>query len=306
MRPSLPPSQLTTGPLMNVIRLSWDQLPSNRPSFEQIARDIKNLRAEWSTQSLGAPTFDSPKPPPILAQWEAQDPYHPHHSPDILPPPLPSGASSTGHQNSTFPVKSSRDVVGHRDTALGLDIGNDEARSNVHAEQGRGGTGITRSSSISTDTPSSAAYADIPDQDWQSILASGFHSPLDPNTIAAKYQNERRYRMLLQHDYHTIRRVFIPLCHYCVITPRFEQSPSRYGGHLASNLAQWVSYRSRTAVSRCCSMHSTLARHQLERRTSCRCCPGTARFLRVPNVRTSVMLHNVVLIASKGYFPLRT
>lgn len=213
MRPSLPPSQLTTGPLMDVIRLSWDQFPSNRPSFEQIARDIKKLRSGRSTPSLGAPSFDSPKPPPILAQWGAQDPYHPHHSPDILPLPLPSGGSSTGHQNSTFPVKSSRDVVGYRESALGLDIGNDEARSvsNVHAEQGRDGTGITRSSSISTDAPSSETYADIPDQDWRSTLASGFHFPLDPNTIAAKYQNERRYRMLLQHDYHTIRRVFIPI-----------------------------------------------------------------------------------------------
>jgi len=41
MRPSLPPSYLTSGPLMDVIRSSWDYLPSNRPSFEQIARDIK-------------------------------------------------------------------------------------------------------------------------------------------------------------------------------------------------------------------------------------------------------------------------
>lgn len=207
MRPSLPPSQLVAGPLMNVIRLSWDQLPSNRPSFEQVAREIEKLRAERSAQSLSTPSFDSPKPSSILAQWGAQNPYHPHHSPDILPPPLPDGMSSTGHQNSTFTIKSSPDV-GHPGSALGLDIGNHE----VHAEQGREdfwGTGITRSSSISTDTTSSESYATIPDQNWQSILASGYHSPLDPNTVAAKYQNERRYRMLLQHDYHTIRKLFI-------------------------------------------------------------------------------------------------
>ena len=198
---------------MDVIRLSWDQIPPNRPSFDKIARDIKELRAERSTQNLSTPSSDSPKHPPILTQWGAQNPY-PHHSPDILPSPLPGSVSSAGHQNSAFPVKSSPDV-GHPGSALGLDIGNDEARSvsNVHAEQERGdfwGTRVTRSSSISTDTTSSETYASIPDQNWQSILASGFHSPLDPNTIAARYQNERRYRMLLQHDYHTIRRLFIP------------------------------------------------------------------------------------------------
>ena len=211
MRPSLPPSQLTSGPLMNVIRLSWDQIPSNRPSFEQIAREIKKLRAERSTQNLSTPSSDSPKHPPILTQWGAQNPYHPHHSPDILPPPLPGSVSSPGHQDTTFPVKSSPDV-GHPGSALGLDLGNDEARSvsDVHARGDSWGTRITRSSSISTDATSSETYASIPDQNWQSILASGFHSPLDPNTIAAKHQNERRYRMLLQHDYHTIRRLSIP------------------------------------------------------------------------------------------------
>ena len=215
MRPSLPPSQLTAGPLMNVIRLSWDQLPSNRPSFEQISREIKKLRAERSAQSLSTPPFDSPNHPPIFAQWGTPNPYHPHHSPDILPLPLPGGVSAAGPHDSTFPIKSSPDV-GHPESALGLDIGNDEAKSvsNVHAEQGRGdfwGTGMTRSNSISTDGTSSESYGSIPDQNWQSILASGFHSPLDPNTVAAKYQNERRYRMLLQHEYHTIRKIFIPL-----------------------------------------------------------------------------------------------
>ena len=41
MRPSLPPSSLANDQLMNVIRASWDRVPSNRPSFEQIARELK-------------------------------------------------------------------------------------------------------------------------------------------------------------------------------------------------------------------------------------------------------------------------
>jgi abelson tyrosine-protein kinase 1/abelson tyrosine-protein kinase 2 len=40
-----------------------------------------------------------------------------------------------------------------------------------------------------------------------SVLESGYLEPVDE--IAAKYQDERRYRMLLQHDYHTIRGSYI-------------------------------------------------------------------------------------------------
>jgi hypothetical protein len=42
-------------------------------------------------------------------------------------------------------------------------------------------------------------------------LASSYLAPVDE--MAAKYQDERRYRMLLQHDYHTICGYFILLCY---------------------------------------------------------------------------------------------
>ncbi|KAH8978454.1 kinase-like domain-containing protein [Lactarius hatsudake] len=47
MRPSLPPSNLVNGQLMNVIRASWDTVPSNRPSFKQTARELQKQRAEY-------------------------------------------------------------------------------------------------------------------------------------------------------------------------------------------------------------------------------------------------------------------
>jgi hypothetical protein len=211
MRPSLPPSQLTDGPLMNIIRASWDQRPANRPPFEQIARDVKKLRVERSSQSLCAPPSESPKPAPILAQWGTQSPYRPHHSPDILPPPLPDGVFPTVSQNSNFPINTSNDA-GHAGSALGLDLGNEEASpvSVVHVEEGGTdllSTGNTRSSSISSDTISSGPSILLPDQ---TIFASGYLSPLDRDTNAAKYQDERRYRMSLQHDYYPVRKSFIP------------------------------------------------------------------------------------------------
>jgi len=54
MRPELPPSNLVSGHLINLIRLSWDRVPSKRPSFEIIARELKKQRTG------GAPIVSTP------------------------------------------------------------------------------------------------------------------------------------------------------------------------------------------------------------------------------------------------------
>ena len=102
---------------MNVIRTSWDRDPSTRPSFEIIARELKKQRAEWSAQGLNSPMFDSPQPTPLVAEWDAQNPHHhAHHSPDILPRPLPG--------DDDVVVTPEAPISG-----LGLDTGEDDAIS---------------------------------------------------------------------------------------------------------------------------------------------------------------------------------
>ena len=184
MRPPLPPSSFSNGPLMNIIRSSWDSIPLHRPSFEKIAHDIKKMRAERLNTF---PSGDSPKPARLLDQWGAQYPHRTNHSPDILPQPL---------LNSGPPATPLMDAEGavYPGSALGLDIGP--------------GAGPTNSSSMSSDSPVSSASTVN-----QSALASGYLEPVDE--IAANCQDERRYRMLLQHDYHTIRGSYI--FHYCFI-----------------------------------------------------------------------------------------
>jgi hypothetical protein len=66
MRPELPPSNLVGGHLTNVIRLSWDRVPSKRPSFEKIVGDLKKQRAGWSANSINSvagPVSAGPLPP---------------------------------------------------------------------------------------------------------------------------------------------------------------------------------------------------------------------------------------------------
>lgn len=179
MRPPLPPSSFSSGPLMTIIRSSWDFIPSHRPSFEKITRDIKKLRAERLSTF---PSGDSPKPAPLIDQWGAH-PYRAHHSPDILPQPL----SNSGPLMDNSPNVEESAV--HPGSALGLDIGPGVPDLST--------TGPTRSSSTSSDTVASSVSIVDPN-----VLASGYLEPMDE--MAAKYQDERRYRMLLQHDYHTI------------------------------------------------------------------------------------------------------
>jgi abelson tyrosine-protein kinase 1 len=191
MRPPLPPSSFSCGPLMIIIRSSWDSTPSRRPSFEKITRDIKKMRAERLNTF---PSGDSPKPAaPLLDQWGAHYPYRTHHSPDILPEPLPnSGPPATPLMDNLHNVEES---AVHPGSALGLDIGPGAPDLST--------TGPTISRSMSSDTLASSASIVNP-----SVLASGYLEPVDE--MVAKYQDERRYRMLLQHDYHTIRGSYIP------------------------------------------------------------------------------------------------
>src|SRR6266478_4813216 len=138
MRPPIPPSSFSSGPLMDIIRSCWDFLPSRRPSFEKIARDIKKMHSERLNTF---PSGDSPKPAPLLDQWGAHNPYRTHHSPDILPQPLPnSGSPEMPLMNNSHDVE---DSASHPGSALGLDIGPGALGLSV--------SGPTRSSSMSSE-----------------------------------------------------------------------------------------------------------------------------------------------------------
>jgi hypothetical protein len=255
MRPSLPPSHLTSGPLMDTIRSSWDPLPSNRPSFEQIARDMKKLRAGRSAQSLHALVGDSPKPTPILDQWEAQNPYHhPHHrSPDILPQPLPDDESSTRSQDpTTFPFASNNGESGHSGSALGLEVGNDTTGLLwMHPWQKEELTRLPQS------IRDLAQYHRTLSRRMQAPLRQTFslpwHTMILPHCIRTSDGTECSCSTIttpsvgLSFSF-TVGAALL-LTHTRCAKLRF-----RYGTPLTLNSAQWASCRSRKVVLRHCSM----------------------------------------------------
>ncbi len=177
---------------MDVIRASWDREPTNRPTFEAIARDLRKHRAERSTQSLYSPPADSPRSQPLVTEWVTH--HRLHHSPDILPSELPGDVQGYVVDHDPPPLLGPG-------PGLGLDIGGDGADSLASAEEIRQ---ASRQNTWSTDTGTTASV----EFDQSIIHASDYLSPPDPDDpddMATMHRDERRYRMLLQHEYFTIR-----------------------------------------------------------------------------------------------------
>jgi abelson tyrosine-protein kinase 1/abelson tyrosine-protein kinase 2 len=191
--------------------------------------------------------------------------------------------------------------AGRPGSAPGLDFGGSD--SNLPMEKGAvdpSAIGPMRSSSVSSDTVACCASLVEP-----SLLASSYLAPLDD--MAARYQDERRYRMLLQHDYHTIRKSFIPFIVIPFIVILCHKSLSRH----AVTLPLWrpshvevgaVGFPSKPDGRFETLMHLILGRHLAATRTGFRCCLVTARFFRVTSDSTSIMPRNVAFIVSRGSF----
>ena len=103
MRPPLP-LNLVSGHLFDVIHTSWDRMPSKRPSFEKIARDLKIQRAGGSSHLLGAAVADTMLPTAgktLPTSSSARSPYmnvaHTARGRDL---PLNPPGSTTGSRPS--------------------------------------------------------------------------------------------------------------------------------------------------------------------------------------------------------------
>jgi hypothetical protein len=96
-RPSLPPpSNLVDVQLMDVICASWDRVPSNRPSFEKIERDLQRLRVVPSAQNVNLRTFDTEEHTPPVVGRDAQNSHISS---------LPTSQSSEGQPDNAAPQR---------------------------------------------------------------------------------------------------------------------------------------------------------------------------------------------------------
>ncbi|KAF5362649.1 hypothetical protein D9758_009617 [Tetrapyrgos nigripes] len=204
-RPHIPSTRFSTQDVQDLLRRCWASDPFDRPSFSEVARDLKLLRrnAGYNSEDVQSPR---------VPDWADRDrsPQISRPSPDMHPIPLPgSSPRDTGYNLSTSPQSS--DAASFR-TARDLSLSPTFPSLLSHREETVTTSRVQRpepvtytpsetssdTSSIFTSTPS-----DSGDEARNALLEyDGYDSPPPANDIIAEQRNERRYRLLLQHDFH--------------------------------------------------------------------------------------------------------
>ena len=209
-RPPLPNnSRFNTQGLQDILRLCWSANPTQRPNFSKIVKDLKQLR-KISGQEL----VDSPRIPVIDEEPETTD----YPSPDMRPI-VPQYLQAADHDLcelfsspifslSLLTCRKADDILPSMFQDPEQITGPPHSESTVSTEDVKKPelviytpATLSRASSITVPSASSSS-----EEHHNVIDYDGFDStpPLDERV--ANTWNERRYRLLLIHDYHPSRR----------------------------------------------------------------------------------------------------
>ncbi|KAF8584749.1 hypothetical protein K439DRAFT_1653139 [Ramaria rubella] len=246
-RPKIPLRPETSLSLVSLIEECWSTDPLSRPLFDSVARGlgvlVGGLRASKLSPSPRGRVLDlirekERKRSPDMAPVELPDVSVPEPMQDMRPKPgtlsLRRGAESPSALSpSSIPLQ-------HIVTPGGADgqlqdeympRADDEQHGEDAADPHPESRALSRNaSSIFTSThesesPSEAGYHDVA---WD-----GYESPPPRDTHIAARRNERRYRLLLQHDFHPTLNL-----------PLWEPSPVRLGavGYLSKPTGHFVTF----------------------------------------------------------------
>ncbi|KAK7005721.1 kinase domain-containing protein [Favolaschia claudopus] len=226
-RPTIPPSRFSTPGLQELLRVCWHKDPFVRPSFSHIVKDVKQLRKSFCGPASNAEDIPSPRIP----DWQEPDDdfaYTSRHSPDMHPIPLPRDSSSRGilpffdgsSPFSTAPNSANTSFYTARDTSQSsdtstFDVSNPLIHASLSYKEDTVATPCTHMTEGVLFTPSSRASSSLPpsnvphlnssEEDLNHLLLSsrdGSDSPAPQDHGMSELRNERRYRLLLSHEFH--------------------------------------------------------------------------------------------------------
>ncbi|KAF9523670.1 hypothetical protein CPB83DRAFT_862451 [Crepidotus variabilis] len=199
-RPPIPKhSRFNTPGLQDILRNCWNTKPDLRPQFSKIARDFRLLR-----KSFGQDLFESPRLPPIEDLPEQTSSPSPDMRPsDNLPSflrglnPIPQDIlhGSTNPEAADLAHKGglpTSDISHHEST---VSTGEIRMPEQVIYTPGPSNSSSRRSSVFVHHPEPDSGHIKVVDFD-------GYESPPPTDERAAAVKNERRYRLLLTHDYH--------------------------------------------------------------------------------------------------------
>ncbi|EIN05641.1 hypothetical protein PUNSTDRAFT_46534 [Punctularia strigosozonata HHB-11173 SS5] len=180
-RPPLPVLGPNSAELNALIRQCWDRNPSSRPGFAEIAKEIKRIRhRSGKAESPVPPPIDLPEEP--HSHWPSPDP-RPIELTDVDEDRVLAGSPDTWPAS----FKTALSVPGEWTPTARTPA------PSVHGDQSSDGQ---RRASESTDEPEDSRLPHS--HSWTDNLAS----PPPPTQSFAEARDERRYRMLLQHEFH--------------------------------------------------------------------------------------------------------
>ncbi|KAF7317864.1 Protein kinase domain-containing protein [Mycena kentingensis (nom. inval.)] len=216
-RPQIPASRYTTPALETLLRACWNEDPSARPAFSRIVKEAKQLRRDAELPFTGfGDDLASPPTSPMRPDWQDYEGAGSRPSPDMHPVPLPKTPPMDvpvpfpAHGHGPSPEPSSIDSY-HTSMSHGQSPPSGEHfiahREDTVSSSGTAvpepvvysTTSSSRTSSIFTPSTKSSSVDDLRDL----LLGdSGYDSPAPMDERVAEIRNERRYRMLLVHEFH--------------------------------------------------------------------------------------------------------
>lgn len=210
MRPEPPLQRVWSQQLTEILHQCWHREPAARPSFAKVDQEVQKLRRQH-----GADLKESPAP-----RVSEIDHIKTRKSPDMHPIPLPL-LPSESIRGSQSPQALTTTSFSADMTASFVEVGSapstevsfmtaaepesdhvhsDDYHGDYHDHHGGPSRASSRASSSLPDSQSEHEHIEYPRH----------FSPVPPDEHAQNVRDERRYRMLLQHEFHPSRTVFFP------------------------------------------------------------------------------------------------
>ncbi|KAF9462806.1 hypothetical protein BDZ94DRAFT_1260375 [Collybia nuda] len=206
-RPPIPNTRFNTPALQELLRLCWHNDPAVRPPFATIVKDVRVMRKSiGQVEETISPTIQE-----VPELWEQ---YYSRPSPDMRPSPLPipfgtpprdtvadflAGSPDSYADGSSFrTAREQSHSPPHPSHLSHLEetVSSSQIRMPVPVFY-TPSAASSRASSLFTHTPSTQS-----EENLNLVNYEGYDSPPPADERLAEIRNERRYRMLLSHQFH--------------------------------------------------------------------------------------------------------
>jgi len=209
----MPATRFTTDRVREVIQACWDADPSNRPVFSKIVQQLRAIRDRFGMAGMESSPHIVLRPIEDEGNRRASPPMYPILLPDIV---------TSESDNSGLSASPGESFITARSTSRSPPMPSFSSYADISGPKVQMPEPVpyVHSRPSSTKPPSTSRTSSVLDgtssEDGSSGIygeQSGYESPEALSELQVEVRNERRYRMLLNHDYHpSCERDCLDLC----------------------------------------------------------------------------------------------